>query len=174
MPKNPVLSDHYLITFQLSQVRCVSPDPTFYFSCKLSSRTADAFIKVLPGSFVHCGDFLGSSQNAYTYASINSIDQLTTNINYVLCRTLDTIPPLKKRKVCSKKLAPWYNDHTNKPHANSSASGVSLNYMYSSMPGKTACYPINMPSPQHIPHISLLLYTKIETILGTCLTLLLD
>ena len=98
MPKNPVLSDHYFITFQLSQVRRVSLDPTFYFSRKLSSRTADAFINELPGSFVHCGDFLGSSQNAYTYASVNSIDQLTNNTNYVLCRTLDTIAPLKKRK----------------------------------------------------------------------------
>ena len=112
MPKNPVVSNHYLITFQLSQVRHVSPDPTFFFSCKLSSRTADAFINELPGSFVHYGDFLGSSQNAYTDASVNSIDQLTNNINYVLCRTLDTIAPLKKRKVCSKKLAHWYNDHT--------------------------------------------------------------
>ena len=161
MPENPVLSDHYFITFQLSQVRRVSPVPTFYFSRKLSSRTADAFINELPGSFVHYGDFLGSSQNAYTYASVNSIDQMTTNINDVLCRTLDTIAPLKKRKVCSKKLAPWYNDHTmtvllKKPHANSSANGFPLNYRYSSMPGKTACYPINMPSPQHVPRISLL------------------
>ena len=40
-----------------------------------------------------------------------SIDQLTNNINFVLCRTLDIIAPLK-RKVCSKKLATWYNDHT--------------------------------------------------------------
>ena len=112
MPENPVLSDHFLITFQLSQVRRVSPVPTFYFSRKLSSRTADAFINELPGSFVHYGDFLGSSQNAYTYACVNSIDQMTTNINDVLCRTLDTIAPLKKRKVCSKKLAHWYNDHT--------------------------------------------------------------
>ena len=90
----------------------MSPDPTFYFGRKLSSRTADAFINELLGSFVHCGDFLGSSQNAYTNASVNSIDQLTNNINYVLCRTLDTIAPLKKRKVCSKKLVPWSNDHT--------------------------------------------------------------
>ena len=112
MPKNPVLSDHYIITFQLSQVHRVSPDSTLYFSRKLSSKTADAFINELPGLFVHCGDFLGSSQNAYTNASVNSIDQLTNNINDVLCRTLDTIAPLKKRKVCSKKLAPWYNDHT--------------------------------------------------------------
>ena len=112
MPKNPVLSDHYLITFQLSQVCHVSPDPTFYFSRKLSSTTSDAFINELPGSFVHCGDFLGSSQNAYTNASIYLIDQLTNNLNDVLCRTLDTIAPLKKRKVCSKKLAPWYNDNT--------------------------------------------------------------
>ena len=37
IPRNPVLSDHYLITFQLS------PDPILYFSRKLSSRTADAF-----------------------------------------------------------------------------------------------------------------------------------
>ena len=32
MPKNPVLSDHYLITFQLSQVRHVSTDPTLAIS----------------------------------------------------------------------------------------------------------------------------------------------
>ena len=119
MPKNPVLSYHYLITFQLSQVRHVSPDPTFYFSRKLSSRTADAFINELPGSFVQRGYFLGSSQNVYTNTSFNLIDQLTNNINYVLCRTLDTIAPLKKRKVCYKKLAPWYNDHT---HALNKAS----------------------------------------------------
>ena len=108
----PVLSDHYLITFQLSQVRRVSPDPTFCFSRKLSSRTADAFINELPCSFVHCGDFLGSSQNTYTNASVNSINQLTNNINYVLCITVDTTAPLKKRNVCSKKLAPWNNDRT--------------------------------------------------------------
>ena len=135
----------------------MSPDPTFYFSRKLSFRTAEAFINELPGSFVHCGDFLGSSQNAYTNASINLIDQMTTDINYVLCRTLNSIAPLKKRKICYKKLAPWYNDHTRAfKKANSSANGVPPNYRYSSMPGKTACYPINMPSPQHVPRISLL------------------
>lgn len=112
MPKNPVLSDHYLITFQLAQVCHMSPDPTFYFSRMLSSRTANDFINELPGSFVHCGDFLGSSQNSYKNASINSIDHLTDNINNILSKTLDTIAPLKKRKVRHKKLAPWYNDRT--------------------------------------------------------------
>uniref|UniRef100_A0A0E9X5P8 Endonuclease/exonuclease/phosphatase domain-containing protein n=1 Tax=Anguilla anguilla TaxID=7936 RepID=A0A0E9X5P8_ANGAN len=73
MPNNPVLSDHYLIIFQLSQVCHVSPDPSFYLSRKVSSRTANAFINELPGSFVHCGDFLGSRPNAYKNASISSL-----------------------------------------------------------------------------------------------------
>ena len=88
----------------------VSPDPTFYLSRKLSSRTSNDFLNELPGSFMHYGDFLG--QNSYKNASINSIDYLTDNINNILSITLDTVAPLKKRKVSHKKLAPWYNDHT--------------------------------------------------------------
>lgn len=112
MLENPVLSDHYLITFELLQGCHASLDPAFYYSRKLSSWTANAFINELPGSFVHCGDFLGASHNAFTNANKNTIDQLTDNVNNILCRTLDTVAPLKKRKVCNKKLAPWYNDYT--------------------------------------------------------------
>ena len=43
---------------------------------------------------------------------VNSIDQLIDNINDVLCSSLDTIASLQKRKVCYKKLAPWYNGQT--------------------------------------------------------------
>ena len=41
----------------------------------------------------------------------------------------------------------------NKPHANWSTNGIPPNCRYSSMPGKTG---INIPSPLHVPRISLL------------------
>ena len=88
---------------------------------------------------------------------------MTTNINYVLCRTLDTTAPLKKRKVCSKKLAPWYNDHT---RALKKASrqlerkwrSTKLQVFFHAWKDSLlSCYPINMPSPPRSSYFSALI-----------------
>ena len=116
---------------------------------------------------MHCGDFIGSSQNTYTNASINLIDQLIDNI-YCIMYFAELWILLHLLRRGKSAIRNWHLVLLDKPHANLGANGVLPNCRHSSMPRKTACYPINMPSPQHVPEI------KIETILGTCLTLLPD
>ena len=40
------------------------------------------------------------------------INQLADSIQFTLCKTLDAVALLKRKKILQKKLAPWYIDHT--------------------------------------------------------------
>ena len=59
---------------------------------------------------------LGSKLPAALASALNTppphIDLLTNGVTSVLCSTLDTVAPLKKRIRKQKRLSPWYIDHT--------------------------------------------------------------
>ncbi|KAI5086096.1 hypothetical protein C0J45_23484, partial [Silurus meridionalis] len=41
----------------------------------------------------------------------NNLDEITNNINLILTSTLDTIAPIRLKKVREQTPAPWYNSH---------------------------------------------------------------
>ena len=106
---NPLLSDHYLITFELALPnhdqlnetrlsRCLS-EPTvarFKEECaKLPISHYDACENSKPDLHIH-------------------IDKLASNVICSLQSTLDSIAPLKKRSAKRRKLSPWFNSDTQK------------------------------------------------------------
>ncbi|KAF7700426.1 hypothetical protein HF521_003384, partial [Silurus meridionalis] len=42
----------------------------------------------------------------------NNLDEITKNIDLILTSTLDTVAPIRLKKVREQAPAPWYNSHT--------------------------------------------------------------
>lgn len=109
MSHNPVLSDHYPITFNFHLTCKIKPIPTFSLRRSISTNTAQAFADVLPGSY---NLFNEDSCTIPTNDGFAEINQLADGIELLLRKTLDAVAPLKRKKISHRKLAPWYNDHT--------------------------------------------------------------
>ncbi|KAJ8359885.1 hypothetical protein SKAU_G00164100, partial [Synaphobranchus kaupii] len=100
-PHNPVLSDHFLITFEIEATTTSISKPRHYYSRSLNSDVIPKFIDLLPESFL-------SNKGNTTEVSL---DELTNQLSFTLRSTLDMVAPLK-RKFCRKNRTPWYNDTT--------------------------------------------------------------
>ena len=102
MPKNPVLSDHYLATFQLSKVCHVSPDPTFYFSHNLQPG---------PQMFLWMSSLLhppvpGSPFLCFGVSPIH------------LCHSVYVVSPISSHVPCPLLVFPNINSHCTSPALN--------------------------------------------------------
>ena len=109
MPHNPLLSDHYPITFNFPLPCNIKSDSKFSFRRTISSGAAKAFTDLLPGSYCRVHE---DSIVIPTNPNLAEINQLADSIQFTLRKTLDVVVPLKRKKIPQKKLAPWYNDHT--------------------------------------------------------------
>ena len=100
MPHNPVLSDHYPITFNLYLPCNINSDSRFYFRCTISSDTAKAFTDLLPGPYTRVNeDSLITTANP----SLAKMNQLVDSIKVTLRKTLNAVAALKRKKILQKK-----------------------------------------------------------------------
>ena len=103
MPHNPLLSDHYFITFYFPLPCNIKSDSKFSFRRTISSGAAKAFTDLLPGSYCRVNE---DSIVIPTNPNLAEINQLADSIQFTLrCAK-------RWMKIPQKKLAPWYNDHT--------------------------------------------------------------
>ena len=93
MPHNPLLSDHYPVTFNFP-LPCNLRLKIFFFS----------FLDHIVGSMKTP---LSELLNLVWLKRIHS-----DSIEFTLRKTLRAVAPLRGKKILYKKLAPWYNDHT--------------------------------------------------------------
>ena len=105
-PQNPVLSDHSLVTFDLL-LQGYTPLDKYVFTRCLSASAITRFKEAIPSALC-----LTSITESSTNLSPSAIDHLVDSATSSLRMTLDTIAPLKKRKIKQKRQAEWFNPKT--------------------------------------------------------------
>ncbi len=96
------ISDHYLVLCKLHKVKAVNSTPSYKYGRTITSTTKDCFVSNLPD----ISQFLSISNCS------EQLDDVTETMNSLFSSTLDTVAPLRLRKIKEKSPTPWYNEHT--------------------------------------------------------------
>ncbi|TKS65475.1 hypothetical protein D9C73_028281 [Collichthys lucidus] len=111
-PQNPLLSDHFLITFEFILLDYKPLCRNFYSRC-LSDSAVAKFKETIP-SVLNSMPCLTVTEDLSASFSPSQIDHLVDSITGSLRTTLDSIAPLKKKIIKQRRLAPWYSQQTRK------------------------------------------------------------
>ncbi len=96
------ISDHYLVLCKLHIVKVVNSTPSYKYGRTITSTTKDCFVSNLPD----LSQFLSISNSSEQF------DDVTETMDSLFSSTLDTVAPLRLRKIKEKSPTPWYNEHT--------------------------------------------------------------
>ncbi len=72
----------------------------------------------------------------------DELDTITSNMGTIFSNTLETVAPIKLKKVREKRAAPWYNSYTHslkKELVFLSANGEKVTWKSLELRGKTVC-----------------------------------
>lgn len=107
-PENPVLSDHFLVTFNI-----LLEDSVFrskiVSSRNLSSSAVTKFKEAIPAAL---DSINWPTENYDVSFSPTQLDQLVNDSAALLRSTLDSIAPLRQKSIKRQKTAPWFNSET--------------------------------------------------------------
>ncbi len=95
------ISDHYLVLCKLHIAKAVNSTP-YKYGRTITSTTKDCFVSNLPDL----------SQFLSTSSSTGKLDDVTETMDSLFSSTLDTVAPLRLRKIKEKSPTPWYNEQT--------------------------------------------------------------
>ncbi len=95
------ISDHNLVMCKLHIAKAVNSTPSYKYGRTITSTTKDRFVSNLPD----LSQFLSTSNSA------EKLDVKET-MDFLFSSTLDTVGPLRLRKIEEKSPTPWYNEHT--------------------------------------------------------------
>ncbi len=96
------ISDHYLVLRKLHIAKAVNSTPSYKYGRNITSTTKDCFVSNLPD----LSQFLSISNSA------EKLDDVTETTDSLFSSTLDTVAPLRLRKIKEKSPTPWCNEHT--------------------------------------------------------------
>ena len=96
------ISDHYLVSCKLHLAKAAKPTPCYKYVRPITSATKDCFINNLPDQFHHFS----------IPDSLEKLDIATETFNSLFSSTLDTVAPLRLKKIKENNPTPWYNEHT--------------------------------------------------------------
>ncbi len=96
------ISDHYLVLCKLHIAKAVNSTHSYKYDRAITSTTKDCFVSNLPD----LSQFLSISNSA------EKLDDVTETMDSLFSSTLDTVAPLRLRKIKEKSPKPWYNEHT--------------------------------------------------------------
>ncbi len=82
--------------------KAVNSTPSYEYGRTIISTTKDCFVSNLPD----LSQFLSISNSA------EELDDVTETMNSLFSSTLDTVAPLRLKKIKEKSPTPWYNEHT--------------------------------------------------------------
>ncbi|KAI2651726.1 hypothetical protein H4Q32_014472 [Labeo rohita] len=82
--------------------KTVNSTPYYKYGRTITSTTKDCFLSNLPD----LSEFLSMSNSS------EKLDDVTETIDSLFSRTLDTVAPLRPRKIKENSPTPWYNEHT--------------------------------------------------------------
>ena len=107
-PHNPVLSDHFLITFRITLTEFSSPKRRFNFSRSLSDSAVINFKESASLSLSSVSLSSAAECKSIAY-SPSQVDDFVDGVASSLRTALDNAAPLKMKTVKNRKLAPWFN-----------------------------------------------------------------
>ncbi len=90
------ISDHYLVLCIFYIAKAVKPTPCYKYGRTITSIT----------NLHYLSQFLSISNSS------EQLDDVTETMDSLFSSTLDTVTPLRLRKIKEKSPTPWYNEHT--------------------------------------------------------------
>uniref|UniRef100_A0A8C2GGG5 Reverse transcriptase domain-containing protein n=1 Tax=Cyprinus carpio TaxID=7962 RepID=A0A8C2GGG5_CYPCA len=96
------ISDHYLVLCKLHIAKTVNSTSCYKYGRTITSTTKDCFVSNLPD----VSQFLSISKTS------EQLDDVTETMDSLFSSILNTVAPLRLRKVKENSLTPWYNEHT--------------------------------------------------------------
>ncbi len=95
------ISDHYLVLCIFHIAKAVKPTPCYKYGRTITLTTKDCFINNLPD----LSQFLSISNSS------EQLDDVKVTMDSHFSSTLDTVAPLRSRKIKEKSSTLWYNEH---------------------------------------------------------------
>ncbi len=95
------ISDHYLVLCKLHIAKAVNSTPSYKYGRTITSITKGCFVSNLPDLY----QFLSISNSA------EKLYDVTETMDSLFSCTLDTVTPLRLRKIKEKSPTTWYNEH---------------------------------------------------------------
>ncbi|XP_056593208.1 uncharacterized protein LOC130412099 isoform X1 [Triplophysa dalaica] len=96
------ISDHHLILCLLHWPTAANQTPCYKYGRTITSTTKDAFLDNLP----ELSKISSMSNN------VDDFDTTIENFNSTFSEILDTVAPLRLKKIKNSSPTPWYNEHT--------------------------------------------------------------
>ena len=87
------ISDHYLVSCKLHLAKAAKPTPCYKYVRPITSATKDCFINNLPDQFHHFS----------IPDSLEKLDIATETFNSLFSSTLDTVAPLRLKKIVQRR-----------------------------------------------------------------------
>nr|XP_054587113.1 uncharacterized protein LOC129152559 [Nothobranchius furzeri] len=109
-PHSPVLSDHFLITFEFFITEFSRHENKFHYSRSLSDNAVASVKSTVPSLLSSASQRNVAEGNIFS-SSPSQIDALVHHVKSSLRVALDDVSPLKKKVIRDRKLAPWFNSH---------------------------------------------------------------
>ncbi len=103
VPQSDDVSDHFLVSCMLYINDFNYMAPRYRPGRTIVPATKDRFTNNLPDV----------SQLLYVPIKTDELDKITSNMGTIFSNTLETVAPIKLKKVREKCAAPWYNSYAN-------------------------------------------------------------
>ena len=107
LPHNPVLSDHFLITFQFVLEDNATPVIKTQMKRTLCDRSVSKYKEIIQPIFASM-----SSDYDENLSSPALSDEIVDSAMLTLQTVLDVVAPLKSKNVTRRRASPWYNSET--------------------------------------------------------------
>ncbi len=102
IPQSDDVTDHFLVSCILPITDINYMAPRYHPGRTIVPATKDRFTNNLPDL----------SQLLCVPIHTNELDKMTSNMGTIFSNTLETVAPIKLKKVREKRTAPWYNSYT--------------------------------------------------------------
>ncbi len=102
IPQSDDVTDHVLVSCMLRIIDINYMAPHYRPGRTIVPATKDRFTNNLPDL----------SQLLCVPINTNELDKMTSNMGTIFSNTLETVAPIKLKKVREKRAAPWYNSYT--------------------------------------------------------------
>ncbi len=105
VPQSDDVTNHFLVSCMLHINDFNYMAPRYCPGRTIVPATKDRFTNNLPDL----------SQLLYVPITTDELDKITSNMGTIFSNTLETVAPIKLKKVREKSAAPWYNSYTHSP-----------------------------------------------------------
>ncbi len=130
VPQSDDVTDHFLVSCMLRIANINCRAPRYRPGRTIVPATKYRFTNNLPDL----------SQLLCVPINTNELDKMTSNMGTIFSNTLETVAPIKLKKVREKRAAPWYNSlYPFSQEIFFERNGEKLNWKVLELCGKTVC-----------------------------------